>query len=206
MQTSQIGVDAAKDKKLMVFFVNPALLEAPKTSDSQRRGTIFNRRASSIGSNANAKLVADKITDEPVDQLFSDIGIFDIRKGICTNLLDPDPTNNQVGTTAAQRSLLGQYEKENRLFDVYQDLDPYDIKLRINAFERDDFKLLSSANIAGDVLKKYLKEDKKTFLIEPQNREDLGKYLVENLLVDESKNAMLLLKSQLEFENDPPPI
>ena len=100
--------------------------------------------------------------------------------------------------------MLGQYEKENRLFDVYQDLDPYDIKLRINAFERDDFKLLSSANIAGDALKKYLKEDKKTFLIEPQNREDLGKYLIENILVDESKNAMMLLKSQLEFDNDPP--
>ena len=89
---------------------------------------------------------------------------------------------------------------------MYQDLDPYDVKLRVNAFERDDYRLLSSANIAGEALKKYLKTDKKTFLIEPQNKDDLGKYLVENLLVDESKNSMMLLKSQLEYENDPPPV
>lgn len=140
-------------------------------------------------------LVADKITDEPVDQLFSDIGSFDIRKGMCSNLMNPDPALNLVGTTSAQRSLLGQYEQDERLFDVYQDLDPYEVKLRINAFDKESFRLLSSANVMGNELKAYLQKDKKTFLIEAQHREDLGKYLVENILVDESKNAMMLLKS-----------
>ena len=91
------------------------------------------------------------------------------------------------------------------LFDVYQDLDPYDVKLRINAFDKENFKLLSSANLSGGDLKSYLKEDKKSHLIEGQNREELGKYLVENILVDHSQNAMMLLKSQVGADDGPPP-
>ena len=49
---------------------------------------------------------------------------------------------------------------------MYQDLDPYEIKLRINAFEKENYRLLSSANVKGDDLKTYLRTDKKTFLIE----------------------------------------
>ena len=93
LQISQIGLDSSKDKKVMVFFVNPALLEPPKPTEMQRVNTL-NRRASSIGSQVKAALVADKAKDEPADQLYSNIGNFDIRKGICTNLLDPDPSNN----------------------------------------------------------------------------------------------------------------
>jgi hypothetical protein len=90
-------------------------------------------------------LIADKPRDEPIDQLFSDIGIFDIRKGLCSNLINPDPEISMVGTTSAQRSLLGQYERGGLLFDVYQNLDPFEVNLRVNAFEKDNYRLVSSA-------------------------------------------------------------
>lgn len=89
---------------------------------------------------------------------------------------------------------------------MYQDLDPYEIKLRINSFEKEDFNMLSSANIGGDALKTYLKTDKKLFLLEAQNREDLGKYLVENIMIDEARNAMMLLKSNFDSDSEPPPV
>lgn len=81
------------------------------------------------------------------------------------------------------------------MFDVYQDLDPYEVKLRINAFDKENFRMLSSSNFGGSELKKYLFTDKKTHLMDGPQREELGKYLVENILIDESKNAMMLLKS-----------
>ena len=40
------------------------------------------------------------------------------------------------------------------------------MKLRINAFEKDNFKLLSSAAMDGANLRVYLKRDKKSFLTE----------------------------------------
>lgn len=83
-------------------------------------------------------------------------------------------------------------------------MDPYDLKLRINAFDKENYKLLSSSNLEGDDLKSYLKQDKKSYLMEGQNREDLGKYLVENILVDHSQNAMMLLKSQVGADDGPP--
>ena len=72
-------------------------------------------------------------------------------------------------------------------FDVYQDLDPYEVKLRINAFEKENFKLVSSAFLSGENLKLYLRTDKKSFLMEGQNREEMGKYLIENILIEKQK-------------------
>lgn len=60
--------------------------------------------------------------------------------------------------------------------------------------------MISSAKLAGDELKSYLRTDKKNHLLEVHNREELGKYLVENILVDVSNKAMMLLKSQLGNE------
>lgn len=202
LQSSSVGVDSHKDAKIMAFFVNPALLEAPKGNSSMsRRSTSFNR-----GGRSGGLPVADKFTDEPADQLFAQIGNFDIRKGVCSNLLNPDPELNVVGTTAAQRSLVGQYDRDTLMFDVYQDLDPYEVKLRINAFDKENFRMLSSSNFGGAELKKYLHTDKKTHLMDGQQREELGKYLVENILIDESKNAMMLLKSQTGPAGAPPPV
>ena len=56
---------------------------------------------------SSASLVPDKVTDDPAEQLFSEIGNFDIRRGICNNLMSPDPELNVIGSSSAQRSLLG---------------------------------------------------------------------------------------------------
>lgn len=78
---------------------------------------------------------------------------------MCNNLLSPDPEIKTVGTTPAQRSLLGQYERGNLLFDVYQNLDPYEVNLRVNAFDKESFRLASSAFIGGKDLRNYLSTD-----------------------------------------------
>ena len=178
----------------MAFFVNPALLEQDDNKGAAKRSN-FSKRTSSLagGRGGPADLVADKPSDEPVNQLFSDIGNFDIRKGACTNLFNPNPDETFVGTTAAQRSLLGQYEKDNKLFDVYQDLDPYEVKLRVNAFEKENFKLLSSSFLSGENLKLYLRQDRKSYLMEGQNREEMGKYLIENILIEKQKQSAMML-------------
>ena len=142
-------LEAQFDPKVMAFFVNPALFELPKQKNARQTSL-------SIGNARSGYKEPERETDESVDQLFSDIGVFDIRKGICSNLLNPDPQLNQIGTSSAQRSLLGQYEKSEMLFDVYQDLHPFDVNLRVNAFEKEHFKLLSSAAIAGPELKNFL--------------------------------------------------
>jgi len=38
--------------------------------------------------------------------------------------------------------------------------------MRINAFDKENFNLLSSANLYGEELKAYLKTDQKLFLLE----------------------------------------
>lgn len=67
---------------------------------------------------------------------------------------------------------------------MYQDLDAFEIKLRINVFDRSTFKMISSAKLSGEELKNYLKADRKTSLLDANKREEMGKYLVENILVD----------------------
>ena len=76
---------------------------------------------------------------------------------------------------------------------MYQDLDPYEVKLRINAFEKENFKLVSSAFLSGENLKLYLRKDKKSFLMEGQNREEMGKYLIENILIEKQKQSSMML-------------
>ena len=58
-------------------------------------------------SSSASKLQPDKVVDDPAEQLFSEIGNFDIRRGICNNLMSPDPELNAIGSSSAQRSLLG---------------------------------------------------------------------------------------------------
>lgn len=76
---------------------------------------------------------------------------------------------------------------------MYQDLDPYEVKLRINAFEKENFKLVSSAFLSGENLKLYLRTDKKSYLMEGQNREEMGKYLIENVLIEKQKQSAMML-------------
>lgn len=76
---------------------------------------------------------------------------------------------------------------------MYQDLDPYEVKLRINAFEKENFKLVSSSFLSGENLKLYLRTDKKSYLMEGQNREEMGKYLIENILIEKQKQSAMML-------------
>ena len=65
--------------------------------------------------------------------------------------------------------------------------------MRINAFEKENFKLVSSAFLSGENLKLYLRTDKKSYLMEGQNREEMGKYLIENVLIEKQKQSAMML-------------
>lgn len=47
----------------------------------------------------------------------------------------------------------------------------------MNAFEKENFKMVSSAFMGGPELKAYLRADEKSSLAEGQKREELGRYL-----------------------------
>lgn len=88
----------------MAFFVNPALFELPKAASFNKSSNTAPGRASSL---AKKEMKPQRVADDPVDQLFNDISMFDIRKGICCNMMNPDPDLNEIGTSSTQRSLLG---------------------------------------------------------------------------------------------------
>lgn len=73
----------------MVFFVNPSLFEQPKASKAGSRGGSSLTRRNTMMSPKGGKLVPDKIIDEPAEQLFNEISNFDIRKGVCNDLMNP---------------------------------------------------------------------------------------------------------------------
>ena len=49
-----------------------------------------------------------------------------------------------------------------------------------------------------------LSRDQRKYLFEGQNREELGKYLVENIVLDRAKNSMYFLKSSVGEPPDAP--
>ena len=79
--------------------------------------------------------------------LFADITTFDIRKGLCNSLMNPDPDFSAIGSSTEQRSLIAQFERDRLLYDIYQDLDPFETRIRINVFDQETFKLISSAQV-----------------------------------------------------------
>lgn len=67
------------------------------------------------------------------------------------------------------------------------------MKLRINAYERDTFKLISSAVTVQDEIMKNLDADKRKYLMDANNRDELGKYLIENIIFEGNSKRMVFL-------------
>ena len=140
------------------------------------------------------------MNEDENNSLYADIESFDIRKGLCSQLMNQDPDIKMPGKTIQQRSLIAQFERDRLLYDISQELDPFENRFRINVFKQDTFELITSAQVSQQELQKELNKDQKRYLFEAQNRGELGKYLIENIVLDKQKNTMFFLKSSL----DPP--
>jgi len=53
--------------------------------------------------------------------------------------------------------------------------------LKINTFDKDTFRLLKAASVSEQELSDELAADAQRHLLEPQSRQELAKYLVQNL-------------------------
>jgi len=81
------------------------------------------------------------------------------------------------------------------LYDVYQVLDPFKIKIKINVYNNITFALLASANCEEEELKTELKKDGKIHLLEGHRRDELARYLIENAHLDKNKKLIFFMKS-----------
>ncbi len=96
-----------------------------------------------------------------------------------------------------QERVICHLEKDDLLFDVTEALNPYELVLRIKTFQKASLKMVSISEIKEFELKKELMRDKVSYLIEPQKREELAKYLVQNTYYDEFKRRIFFLKSDI---------
>ena len=122
--------------------------------------------------------------DDENNSLFAEIESFDIRKGVCSQLMNQDTSIKMPGKTIQQRSMIAQFERDRLLYDISQELDPFENRFRINVFKQETFELISSAQVSQQELQKELNKDQKRYLFEAQNRGELGKYLIENIVFD----------------------
>ncbi len=99
-----------------------------------------------------------------------------------------------------KETLLLQYEKDHlMLYDVYQMLDPFKIKIKINVYDKRTFALLASAQCDEEALKTELKKDGKQHLLEGHRRDELARYLIENAHLDKKQKLIFFMKSGLNL-------
>ena len=88
-----------------------------------------------------------------------------------------------------------QLEKDSLIFDFNEIINPYELILRIKTFDAKSLKVRSISDIKEYEIRKELMKDKMSHLMEPQRREELAKYLVQNMIYDELKKRIYFLQT-----------
>ena len=128
---------------------------------------------------------------------------FDIRQLHSYELVDPLvkvlPSKDRRAQMQAMLKQIHVYnfEKDDLEFDVFEIQNAKELCLRIKVFRKDTFEMLTSCDIGEEAMRKELTQDKRSFLSQPQQREQLARYLIENSFFDESTNMLKFLKSDL---------
>mmetsp|Transcript_8201 Transcript_8201/g.13741 ORF Transcript_8201/g.13741 Transcript_8201/m.13741 type:complete len:83 (-) Transcript_8201:30-278(-) len=73
---------------------------------------------------------------------------------------------------------------------------------RLKVYDQISFRMVTSSDIAELEITEQLVVDKKSFLINPQQREELAKYLIQNSFFDEKQRSLKFMVSEVE-EGDP---
>ena len=133
---------------------------------------------------------------------------FDIRKLHTFNLLDPlnkimpslNPKVNEAATLQKE-TLNYQFEKDDLVFEVSEILDPKETTFRIKVYKASTFQMMTTCDVTENQIKAQLARDKKTFLITPQQREELSKYLIQNSFFDEQRKTLRFVESATDEED-----
>ena len=133
---------------------------------------------------------------------------FDIRKLHTYSLLDPvdkimpslDPKVNELATEKKE-TLNYQFEKDDLLFEVLEILDPKATTFRIKVYKASNFQMMTTCDVTDQQIKAQLARDKKTFLMTPQQREELSKYLIQNSFFDEQRQTLTFVQSAIDEED-----
>ncbi len=89
-------------------------------------------------------------------------------------------------------------EKNDLLFDVSEVINPYQLILRVKTYDSDSLKVLSVSDINEKQLREELTTDHVSYLLaEPSRREELCKYIVQNIHYDELKRSVYFLKTTI---------
>ena len=85
------------------------------------------------------------------------------------------------------------------MFDVSEVINPYQVILRVKTYDSDSLKVLSVSDINEKQLKEELSTDHVSYLLaEPSRREELCKYIVQNIHYDEYRRRVYFLKSTIQ--------
>ena len=103
----------------------------------------------------------------------------------------------EVDKDSMKQHLIYQFEKDDLLFEVFELMNPTQLSFRLKVYENATFNMLTSAEIGENDLTEELQKDKRSYLLGPQKREDLAKYLISNSFFDEQKNQIQFLRSNL---------
>ncbi len=77
--------------------------------------------------------------------------------------------------------------------DVFEILNSFQLIIRIKTYLRDTLELLSVSDVQEFDIMKELMRDQQSYLIEPQRRVEMAKYLVQNMYYDEQRCRIFFL-------------
>lgn len=84
--------------------------------------------------------------------------------------------------------MITQLEKDDLLFDVSEVLNSFQFIMRVTIYDRDTLRVISVSDIHEGQLKQELEKDSLSYLLqEPHRREELSKYIVQNIHYDDAR-------------------
>ena len=82
-------------------------------------------------------------------------------------------------------------------FDVFEIHNATELAFRFKLYKVDTFEMLTSCDIGEKAMKEQLSQDKCSFLSQPQQREKLARYVIDNSYYDEASRSLRFMVSDL---------
>ena len=82
-------------------------------------------------------------------------------------------------------------------FDVFEITNAHEFSLRLKVYRKETFEMLTSCEIGEGTLREQLAQDKRSFLSQPQQREQLARYVIDNSYYDEAGRSLRFMVSDL---------
>ena len=128
---------------------------------------------------------------------------FDMRKLHTYSLINPSdklmplPGQDPEELQLIKENTIYEFEKDDPHFEVLEVLIPTELVIRIKVYDKQNFLMLTSCDIAESILREELQKDQRSNLLGPQKREDLAKYLIVNSFYDDRQKSLKFMESEL---------